>query len=92
MRHCHEPVSDSRGLSERQSVDPGFSHTATPGGPDRALTASERLRMYVAVTAMVGGISAGLVMLCRSLLRPGGSILPGWTSPWASWLVGRRDA
>ncbi|KAF8555705.1 mitochondrial Rho GTPase [Imleria badia] len=66
-------------------------HTAIPGGPDRALTASERLRMYVTMTALLGGISAGLVMLYRSLLRPGGPILPGWTSPWATWLLGRRD-
>ncbi|KAG9315796.1 EF hand associated-domain-containing protein [Chiua virens] len=66
-------------------------HAAIPGGPDRALTASERFRMYVTMTALLGGISAGLVMLYRSLLRPGGPILPGWTTPWATWLFGRRD-
>jgi len=66
-------------------------HTAIPGGPDRALTASERLRMYVTITALLGGVSAGLVMLYRSWLRPGGPVLPGWTSPWATWLIGRRD-
>ncbi|KAF8442938.1 P-loop containing nucleoside triphosphate hydrolase protein [Boletus edulis BED1] len=66
-------------------------HAAIPGGPDRALTASERLRMYVTMTALFGGISAGLVMVYRSFLRPGGPILPGWTSPWATWLLGRRE-
>ncbi|KAF9242518.1 P-loop containing nucleoside triphosphate hydrolase protein [Melanogaster broomeanus] len=66
-------------------------HAAIPGGADRALTASERLRMYVTVTALLGGISAGLVMLYRSLLRPGGPIFPSWTSSWATWLLGRRE-
>ncbi|KIJ64547.1 hypothetical protein HYDPIDRAFT_111893 [Hydnomerulius pinastri MD-312] len=67
-------------------------HAAIPGGADRALTASERLRMYMTVTALLGGVSAGLVMLYRSLLRPGGPILPGWTSHWATWLLGRRES
>jgi Ras family protein T1 len=62
---------------------------AIPGGADRAMTASERLRVYVAFTALLGGVSAGLVMLYRSLLRQ--EILPSWTTPWATWLLGRRD-
>ncbi|KIK80370.1 hypothetical protein PAXRUDRAFT_833557 [Paxillus rubicundulus Ve08.2h10] len=65
-------------------------HAAIPGGADRALTASERLRMYVTVTALLGGVSAGLVMLYRNLLKPGGPILPSWTH-WAAWLFGRRE-
>ncbi|KAG1772430.1 P-loop containing nucleoside triphosphate hydrolase protein [Suillus occidentalis] len=64
-------------------------HAAIPGGADRAMTASERLRVYVAFTALLGGVSAGLVMLYRSLLRQ--EILPSWTTPWATWLLGRRD-
>ncbi|KAI6147311.1 EF hand associated-domain-containing protein [Pisolithus tinctorius] len=67
-------------------------HAATPGGAEHALTcAAERLRMYVTVTALLGGCSAGLVMLYRSLLRPGTPLLPGWTTHWAAWLLGRRD-
>ncbi|KAF9221671.1 mitochondrial Rho GTPase [Gyrodon lividus] len=65
-------------------------HAAISGGADRALTASERLRMYVTVTALLGGVSAGLVVLYRGLLRPGGPILPSWTH-WATWLFGRRE-
>lgn len=53
------------------------------------MTASERVRVYVAFTALLGGVSAGLVMLYRSLLRQ--EILPSWTTPWATWLLGRRD-
>lgn len=64
-------------------------HAAIPGGADRAMTASERLRVYVAFTALLGGVSAGLVMLYRSLIRQ--EILPSWTTPWATWLLGRRD-
>ncbi|KAG1751180.1 P-loop containing nucleoside triphosphate hydrolase protein [Suillus lakei] len=64
-------------------------HAALPGGADRAMTASERLRVYVAFTALLGGVSAGLVMVYRSLLRQ--EIFPSWTTPWATWLLGRRD-
>jgi len=66
------------------------SHTAIPGGADRAMTASARLRVYVVVTAILGGVSAGLVMFYRSILRPGG-LVPSWPAPWASWLLGIRD-
>ncbi|KAI6041397.1 EF hand associated-domain-containing protein [Pisolithus marmoratus] len=67
-------------------------HAATPGGAEHALTAAERLRMYVTVTALLGGFSAGLVMLYRNLLRSGTPLLPGWTAHWATWLFGRRDS
>lgn len=65
-----------------------FRMGAIPGGADRAMTAAARLRMYVAVTAILGGCTAGLVMLVRTLLRPGGPGLPGWTPAWATWLLG----
>ncbi|KAI6027499.1 hypothetical protein PISMIDRAFT_684252 [Pisolithus microcarpus 441] len=67
-------------------------HAATPGGAEHALTATERLRMYVTVTALLGGFSAGLVMLYRNLLRPGTPLLPGWIPHWATWFFGRRDS
>ncbi|KIM43100.1 hypothetical protein M413DRAFT_443915 [Hebeloma cylindrosporum] len=63
---------------------------AIPGGADRAITAAARLRMYFTLTAIVGGCAAGLVMLVRTLLRPGGPGLPSWTPPWATWLLGAR--
>ncbi|KAF9568805.1 mitochondrial Rho GTPase [Agrocybe pediades] len=64
--------------------------SAIPGGADRAMTAAARLRMYATVTAILGGCAAGLVMLLRRLLRPGGPGLFGWSPPWATWLVGVR--
>lgn len=55
------------------------------------MTAAARLRMYFTMTALLGGFSAGLVMVYRTLIRPGGGNLPGWNTYWAAWLVGRRD-
>ncbi|KAF9483383.1 mitochondrial Rho GTPase [Pholiota conissans] len=64
--------------------------SAIPGGVDRAMTAAARIRMYFTVTAIVGGCAAGLVMLLRTLLRPGSGVLAGWAPPWATWLLGGR--
>ncbi|KAF5311684.1 hypothetical protein D9611_009430 [Ephemerocybe angulata] len=64
--------------------------SAIPGGADRAMTAAAKLRMYVTVTAVLGGCTAGLIVLVRALLRPGSSGLGAWTTPWATWLVGHR--
>ncbi|EAU85755.2 mitochondrial Rho 1 [Coprinopsis cinerea okayama7 len=64
-------------------------YSAIPGGADRALTAAARFKTYVTVTAVLGGMTAGLIMLFRTLARPGGPGLPSWTPPWMySWLVG----
>jgi Ras family protein T1 len=52
------------------------------------MTAAAKVRMYVTVTALLGGCTAGLIMLVRTLLRPHG--LPSWATPWATWLVGNR--
>lgn len=65
-------------------------HASIPGGADRAMTAAARLRMYVTLTAMLGGCSAGLIMIYRTLLLPGGPGLTGWGSYWAGWLFGGR--
>lgn len=65
-------------------------HSAIPGGADRALSASTRLRMYVTASALLTGCTAGLMMLYRALLRPGGPGLPQWTPSWAYWLLGVR--
>ncbi|CAA7261502.1 unnamed protein product [Cyclocybe aegerita] len=64
--------------------------SAIPGGHDRAMTAARRLRMYFTVTAIVSGCAAGLAILVRTLLRPGGAGLPAWTTPWATWLIGSK--
>ncbi|KAF8740719.1 hypothetical protein AX14_007617 [Amanita brunnescens Koide BX004] len=60
-------------------------HSAMPGGGDRALSATARIRMYVTLTALLGGCTAGLLVIYRTLLRPGGGI--SW---WGGWLLGRR--
>ncbi|KAG6842000.1 hypothetical protein C0991_004491 [Blastosporella zonata] len=41
-------------------------YSAIPGGADRAMTAAARLRMYVTLTAVFGGCTAGLFMLYLS--------------------------
>ncbi|KAF9533224.1 P-loop containing nucleoside triphosphate hydrolase protein [Crepidotus variabilis] len=64
--------------------------SAIPGGADRAMSATRKLRMYFTLTAIVGGCTAGLVMLIRTLLRNGSAGLPAWSTPWATWLVGSK--
>ncbi|KIK57222.1 hypothetical protein GYMLUDRAFT_98845 [Collybiopsis luxurians FD-317 M1] len=61
--------------------------TAIPGGAERALSSSARLRMYFTLTALLGGCTAGLFMLYRTLTR---STLPSWTTGWAGWLLSNR--
>ncbi|KAM6494240.1 EF hand associated domain containing protein [Amanita muscaria] len=58
--------------------------SAIPGGGERALSRTARVRMYVTLTALLGGCTAGLLVLYRTLRQGGG--VP-W---WASWLFGRR--
>lgn len=65
-------------------------HSSIPGGADRALTAAARLRLYVTLTALFGGCTAGLIMAYRTFLRPGGPGFPGWGSYWMSWLFGGK--
>ncbi|EPQ54461.1 mitochondrial Rho GTPase [Gloeophyllum trabeum ATCC 11539] len=64
-------------------------NSAIPGGAERALSATARLRMYVTWTALLGGVSASLLMMYRTLLRPGGP-LGTWGGQWAGWLLGHR--
>ncbi|PBK74928.1 mitochondrial Rho GTPase [Armillaria solidipes] len=65
-------------------------YKSIPGGADRALSSTARLRWYVTLTALLGGCTAGLVMIYRNLLRPAG--FPQWTTHWATWLLGRRES
>ncbi|KAJ3830687.1 P-loop containing nucleoside triphosphate hydrolase protein [Lentinula raphanica] len=64
--------------------------SAIPGGAERALSSSARLRMYFTLTALLGGCTAGLFMLYRTLVRPGSAPFPAWTTNWAWWLLGNR--
>jgi Ras family protein T1 len=63
--------------------------SAIPGGADRALTSTTRLRTYVTLTALMGGCTAGLLMLYRTMLRPGGG-WPSWTTYWTNWIYANR--
>ncbi|KAK0201794.1 EF hand associated-domain-containing protein [Desarmillaria ectypa] len=65
-------------------------YKSIPGGADRALSSTARLRWYVTLTALLGGCTAGLVMMYRNLLRPAG--FPQWATHWATWLLGRRES
>jgi len=64
--------------------------SAIPGSVEGALTPAARLRQFVAWTALFGGVTASLMMVYRTMLRPGG-ILGSWGAPWVGWLAGRRD-
>ncbi|KAJ3865271.1 P-loop containing nucleoside triphosphate hydrolase protein [Lentinula novae-zelandiae] len=64
--------------------------SAIPGGAERALSSSARLRMYFTLTALLGGCTAGLFMLYRTLIRPGSALFPNWTTGWAGWLLSNR--
>ncbi|TDL16223.1 mitochondrial Rho GTPase [Rickenella mellea] len=63
---------------------------AIPGGADRAITPAARMRLYVTWTAVLGGFTAGIMMVYRTLLRPGGP-LGGWNIQWLGWAFGRRE-
>lgn len=76
--------------------------SAIPGGADRALLAARRVKMYFTLTAVLGGCSAGLIVLYRTLLRPGGGLglggvgSGGLFTSWLRWIgwasnAGRRE-
>ncbi|ETW81671.1 hypothetical protein HETIRDRAFT_36706 [Heterobasidion irregulare TC 32-1] len=64
-------------------------NSSIPGGADRALSSAARLRTYVLVSALVGGLSFGLAFTYRTLLRPGGP-LGGWAGHFLGWIGGSR--
>lgn len=63
-----------------------YSHSAIPGGADRAMTSAARLKMYFTLTAILGGCTAVLVVLFRNMRTPLG--LGSWSTSWAHWLLG----
>ncbi|KAJ3532773.1 hypothetical protein NM688_g7374 [Phlebia brevispora] len=66
--------------------------SAIPGGADRALSAAARLRMYVTLCTLVGGVGAGLLLVYRTFGRPG-AFGSSWLGQWLSWFFGggRRE-
>ncbi|KAH9941074.1 mitochondrial Rho 1 [Amylocystis lapponica] len=62
-------------------------NSAIPGGSDRALTASARLRTYLKVCTLVGGLATGLFLVYRTFARPGGAP-GGWSGQLAVWIFG----
>lgn len=93
LQRCNAPVRFA--TCERWGRDANNvrvrRNAAIPGGIDRAMTAAARLRVYFTMTALLGGFSAGLVMLYRTLIRPGGGNFTSWNTYWAAWLFGRRE-
>ncbi|CAL1712907.1 unnamed protein product [Somion occarium] len=58
-------------------------NSAIPGGADRALSSAARLRSYIKICTLVGGLGVGVFLLYRTWTRPG-----GWRGGWWTWLVG----
>lgn len=57
------------------------------------MTAAARIRMYIKLATMVGGVATGMVLVYRTFVRPGSS-LSNITTQWINWIVGtasRRD-
>ncbi|EMD39551.1 hypothetical protein CERSUDRAFT_111868 [Gelatoporia subvermispora B] len=67
-------------------------NSAIPGGSDRAVSAAARLRTYVTVCTLVGGLATGVLLAYRTFSRPGSSF-GAWSGQWAAWLFGaaRRE-
>ncbi|KZT73930.1 mitochondrial Rho GTPase [Daedalea quercina L-15889] len=61
--------------------------SAIPGGSDRAMTAAARIRMYIKVATMLGGVATGVVLVYRTFARPGSS-LSNITTQWINWIIG----
>ncbi|KAI0269742.1 P-loop containing nucleoside triphosphate hydrolase protein [Gloeopeniophorella convolvens] len=61
-------------------------NSSIPGGAERSLSSAARLRTYIAFSALVGGLSAGVLVAYRTFLRPG-----TFGGQWAGWLLGGRS-
>jgi len=62
-------------------------NSAIPGGSDRAMTAAARIRMYIKVCTLIGGVATGVVLVYRTFARPGNS-LSSVTAQCINWIVG----
>jgi len=61
-------------------------NSSIPGGADRSLSPVARLRTYIVFSALVGGLSAGLLVAYRTFLRPG-----TFAGQWIGWILGGRS-
>lgn len=61
-------------------------NSSIPGGADRSLSPVARLRTYIVFSALVGGLSAGLLVAYRTFLRPG-----SFAGQWIGWILGGRS-
>lgn len=84
------PLTNQPTNSSTPPTHPTNRNSSIPGGADRALSSAARLRTYITLSALIGGLSAGLVLAYRTLLRPGGPL-----GAWGGWgwggLVGGWD-
>ncbi|KAI9510604.1 P-loop containing nucleoside triphosphate hydrolase protein [Russula earlei] len=61
-------------------------NSSIPGGAERSLSPAARLRTYIMLSALVGSLSAGVLVAYRTFVRPGTF---GWQ--WMEWLLGGRS-
>lgn len=88
VRYCSESVSLPTFNDGSGCINASERLRSIPGYKDRALTPAARVRMFVTWTAVLGGLTAGLMMVYRTFLRPNG-ILGSWGSVGA--ILGRRE-
>jgi len=63
-----------------------YRNSSIPGGADRSSSPAVRLRTYIMFSALVGGLSAGVLVAYRTFVRPG-----SFGGPWMDWLVSGRS-
>ena len=71
-----------------------FSSTFLPGGPERGLIANASVRNMTRLALILGGTSATLIFVYRTLIlrsAPGVGLFASLAAWWANWGVGRRD-
>jgi len=61
-------------------------NSSIPGGADRSSSPAARLRTYIILSALVGGLSAGVLVGYRTFVRPG-----SFGGPWVDWLLSGRS-
>jgi len=61
-------------------------NSSIPGGADRSSSPAARLRTYILLSALVGGLSAGVLVGYRTFVRPG-----SFGGPWVDWLLSGRS-
>ena len=65
-----------------------------PGGPERGLILNASVRSITRLAFILGGASATLLFVYRTLILrsgPGVGLFASLAAWWANWGVGRRD-